>query len=104
MLSFQHTDYLIALAAIPLMLLLYFLVLKWKQQTVKKIGDAKLVAEIIKNHSPRKFALKFVLILAAFAMGVLALANPRSPKGAEQVTRNGIDVMIALDVSKSMLA
>jgi len=104
MLSFQHINYLIALAAIPLMLLLYFLVLHWKRKTINKIGDAQLVTEIIKNHSPQKFALKFVLILVAFTMGVLALANPRSPKGAEQVTRNGIDVMIALDVSKSMLA
>ncbi|MBK6380489.1 MAG: VWA domain-containing protein [Chitinophagaceae bacterium] len=104
MLAFQHTDYLIALAAIPLLLLLYFFVLNWKKKTIKKIGDANLVTEMIKNHSPQKFALKFVLILIAFAAGVFALANLRSPKGMEQVNRNGIDVMIALDVSKSMLA
>ncbi len=103
-LSFQHTEYLIVLAAIPLLLMLYFFVLNWKKRTIKKIGDAKLVAEMIKNHSPQKFALKFVLILVAFAAGVFALANLRSPKGMEQVNRNGIDVMIALDVSKSMLA
>lgn len=104
MLSFQHTDYLIALAAIPLLLILYFFVLNWKKRTIKKIGDANLVAEMIKNHSPQKFALKFILILVAFAAGVFALANLRSPKGVEKVNRNGIDVMIALDVSKSMLA
>ena len=103
-LSFQHTDYLIALAAIPLLLLLYFYVLNWKKKTIKKIGDANLVREMIKNHSPQKFALKFILILVAFAAGVFAVANLRSPKGMEQVNRNGIDVMIALDVSKSMLA
>ena len=103
-LNFQHTDYLIALAAIPLLLVLYFFVLNWKKKTIKKIGDSNLVAEIIKNHSPQKFALKFVLILVAFAAGVFAVANLRSPKGMEQVNRNGIDVMIALDVSKSMLA
>ncbi len=102
--NFQHTYYLIALAAIPLLLVLYFFVLKWKKRTIKKIGDANLVAEMIKNHSPQKFALKFILILIAFAAGVFALANLRSPKGMEQVNRNGIDVMIALDVSKSMLA
>jgi tetratricopeptide (TPR) repeat protein len=101
---FQHTEYLIALAAIPLLLILYFFVLYWKKRTIKKIGDANLVKEMIKNHSPQKFALKFVLILVAFGLGVLALANPRSPKGVEQVNRNGIDVMIAMDVSKSMLA
>jgi Ca-activated chloride channel family protein len=102
--GFQHTEYLIALAAIPVMLLLYFFVLYWKKRTIRKIGDANLVKEMIKNHSPQKFALKFVLVLAAFALGAFALANPRSPKGVEQVNRNGIDVMIALDVSKSMLA
>ena len=104
MLSFQHTGYLIALAAIPLMGALFFFVLNRKKRTMKKIGDPDLVAELIKNHAPQKFALKFVLILAAFMLGVLALANLRSPKGVEQVNRNGIDVMIALDVSKSMLA
>ena len=104
MFSFQHTQYLIALAAIPLLLILYFFVLNWKKRTVKKIGDAKLVAELVKSHSPQKFALKFVLMLVAFSLGVFALANLRLPKGVEQVNRNGIDVMIALDVSKSMLA
>jgi tetratricopeptide (TPR) repeat protein len=104
MFSFQHIQYLIVLAAIPLLLILYFFVLNWKKRTVKKIGDANLVQEMIKNHSPQKFALKFVLVLIAFAAGVFALANLRSPKGMEQVNRNGIDVMIALDVSKSMLA
>ncbi len=104
MLSFQHTGYLIALAAVPLLGALFFFVLSRKKRTIKKIGDPNLVAELIKNHAPQKFALKFVLILAAFTLGVLALANLRSPKGVEQVNRNGIDVMIALDVSKSMLA
>lgn len=103
-LNFQHIDYLIVLAAIPLLLILYFFVLNWKKKTIKKIGDANLVREMIRNHSPQKFALKFVLILVAFVAGVFALANLRSPKGMEQVNRNGIDVMIALDVSKSMLA
>lgn len=103
-LSFQYTHYLIILAVIPLLLLLYFFVLNWKKRTIKKIGDANLVAELTKNHSPQKFALKIVFLLIAIAAGVFALANLRSPKGMEQVKRNGIDVMIALDVSKSMLA
>ena len=57
-----------------------------------------------KIYAPQKFALKFMLVLIAITSGVFALANLRSPKGMEQVSRNGIDVMIALDVSKSMLA
>lgn len=103
-LSFQHIEYFIVLAAIPLLLVLYMVVLNWKKRTIKKIGDENLVKELIKNYSPRRFALKFVLILIAFSVGVFALVNPRSPKGVEKVNRNGIDVMIAIDVSKSMLA
>jgi Ca-activated chloride channel family protein len=102
--NFQHIEYLIALAVIPLLLIFYFFVLNWKKMTIKKIGDANLVKEMIRNYAPQKFALKFLLVLMAITSGVFALANLRSPKGMEQVSRNGIDVMIALDVSKSMLA
>jgi len=104
MLSFQHIEYLIVLAVVPLLLLLYFLVLRWKKKTIRKIGDANLVKEMIKNYSPQRFALKFTLVIFAFILCAFALANLRSPKGVEQVNRNGIDIMIALDVSKSMLA
>ncbi|MEO6254196.1 MAG: VWA domain-containing protein [Ferruginibacter sp.] len=104
MFSFQHIDYLIVLAAVPLLLVLYFFVLYWKKKTIRKIGDANLVKEMIKNYSPQKFALKFLLTVAAFVLCAFALANLRSPKGVEKVDRNGIDIIIALDVSKSMLA
>jgi tetratricopeptide (TPR) repeat protein len=102
--SFQHTDYLLALAALPILTVLYFLVLAWKKKTIKKIGDERLVKELIKNYSPQKFAIKFLLVLVAFAAAVFGLANLRSAKGSEKISRNGIDIMVALDVSKSMLA
>jgi len=104
MFRFQHIEYLFVLAAVPLLLFLYFFVLNWKKKTAGKIGDERLVKEMIKDYSPKKFTLKFVLIVTAFMLGVLALANLRSPKGVEKVNRNGIDIMIALDVSKSMMA
>ena len=101
---FQHINYLAALAIIPVLMLLYFLLLRWKKKTIQKIGDERLVHAITKSYSPKRFTQKFLLICLAFAIGVLALANLRSPQGSEKVNRNGIDVMIALDVSKSMLA
>lgn len=104
MFRFQHIEYFLALAAIPVLGLLYFLLLNWKKKTIKKIGDKRLVSEMISNYSPQRFALKFIIILLAFAASVCALANLRSRAGVEKVSRNGIDVMIALDVSKSMLA
>jgi tetratricopeptide (TPR) repeat protein len=104
MFRFQHIEYFFALAAIPVLVALYFIVLNWKKKTIKKIGDERLVKEMIKNYSPQRFAIKFILIVTAFTSAVFALANLRTPQGAEKVSRNGIDVMIALDVSKSMLA
>jgi len=84
--------------------LLYVFVLRSKKNTIKKIGDPALVNQLIKDYSPAKFLIKFVLIVTAFVAGIIALANPRMPKGTTIVNRSGIDVMIALDVSKSMLA
>ncbi len=104
MIKFKYSEYLIILTALPILIFLYFLVLKWKKKTIKKIGDERLVKEMIKNFSAHRFALKFLLIIIAFVSAVFALANLRSPQGSEKVSRNGIDVMIALDVSKSMLA
>ncbi|HRI24118.1 MAG TPA: VWA domain-containing protein [Ferruginibacter sp.] len=104
MLRFQHTFYLLGLAAVPLLLLLYFFVIRWKRKTIRKIGDERLVKELIRTYSPQRYAVKFLLLVLAFAMGVLALANLRKPGGVEKVNRNGVDIMIALDVSKSMLA
>ncbi len=104
MISFQHIEYLLALAAIPLMVIIYFILLRWKKSTIKKIGDKALVNQLIGSYSASKFALKFVLVIVGFAAAVIALANPRLPQGNTTVNRSGIDVMIALDVSKSMLA
>ena len=104
MIHFQHIEYLLALAFVPLMILLYVFVISNKKKTIKKIGDPALVNQLISAYSPSKFRIKFILILLAFTVGIIALANPRKPRGTTMVNRNGIDVMIALDVSKSMLA
>lgn len=63
-----------------------------------------MINELTKNHSPRKALLKFSLFTLAFALGCIALANPRVPDDASAEMRRGIDAVIALDVSNSMLA
>jgi tetratricopeptide (TPR) repeat protein len=104
MLELEHPEYLLALLGLPIMITLYFFILNWKKKVVAKIGDEALVKELIKDYSPKKFLIKFVLIAIAFTIGVIALANPRIPTGAVKESYTGIDVMIALDVSNSMLA
>lgn len=101
---FQHTEYLIALAAIPLVVLLYAQLLYWKKNTTKKIGDPKLVQALIANYSPINFLLKFLFFALALAAIIVAAANLQKPGVMENIQRRGVDVVIAMDVSKSMLA
>jgi Ca-activated chloride channel family protein len=102
--QFQYTELLWLFIALAVFVFLFFLLLRWKRKTVRKIGDKKLVKQLIKNFSSRLFLLKFILFSLAFALGVVAVANLRKPGTADNIARKGIDVVIALDVSRSMLA
>lgn len=86
------------------MAVLFFFYISWKKKKAKIIGDAILVQQLTSNYSPQKFAIKFCLFAVAFGLLVLALANPRRTVGSSNIKRNGIDVLFALDVSRSMLA
>jgi len=92
------------LAIVPLLILLYILLIRWKIRTVRKIGDEKLIRLLIADYSPRRFLVKFLLVLTAFTLTGLGVANLRYPKQVEQIQRQGVDVILVLDVSKSMLA
>lgn len=102
--QFQHKEYIWLLGGIIVFLLLLFLLLRWKTRVTKRLGDPKLVKLLIANYSPGLFLLKFILLIVAFAAGVVAVMNLRKPAADETSSRKGIDVVIALDVSKSMLA
>jgi tetratricopeptide (TPR) repeat protein len=104
MLHFQYTEYLLSLAAIPVILLLYFLLLRWKRKAAEKIGDPSLVRRLTKGFSSKKFNGKLILFLTGFALCGLGVAGLVIPDGTQKVNLKGMDVMIALDVSKSMLA
>ena len=102
--QFQYKVFLWLLTAVVIFAVLFFLLLKWKRKTTIKIGDQRLVMQLIRNFSPRLFATKFILFSVAFALGVIAVANLRKPGSSDNITRKGIDVVVALDVSRSMLS
>lgn len=79
-------------------------IIYWKKNTIKKIGDPKLVQALIATYSPLNFLLKFIFFAAALAVVIMAAANLQQPGAMENVQRKGVDVVIAMDVSKSMLA
>src|SRR5665213_3268422 len=104
MLHFQYTEYFLTLTIIPVLILLYFMLKRWKRNTSKKIGDSVLVDQLTKNYSAKKFLSKFILFLIGFSLCGFALASLVEPDGTQKIQRRGIDIMITLDVSKSMLA
>ena len=102
--QYQHPELIMGLMALPFIGLLFWYVLRWKNSVTSKIGDERLVKELTRNHSPIKYILKFGFALLAFTSVIVALVNPISAGNMDKVERKGVDVMIALDVSNSMLA
>lgn len=104
MLAFQNTGFLFGLLVlIPLALLFYFVV-RWKTKVKKEMGDPELVNALTADYSPKFYSYKFLAILAALALCIIGAANIRTPKAGNTGARSGVDVMVALDVSNSMLA
>ncbi len=104
MIRFEHTEHLLLLLLIPVLVLLFRAVLRWKKATIKKIGDEKLVKQLIYGFSHRRYLIRFIVVLLSFGCLIIAAANLQSATPAEKISRRGIDIMIALDVSRSMLA
>ncbi|MGN6617249.1 MAG: VWA domain-containing protein [Ilyomonas sp.] len=104
MLTFQNIEYLLALIVLIPLTLLFVRVLVWKKKVKKALGDAPLVDALTKNYSDRLYKLKFYILFAALVFGILASANLRKPSASGNDKAAGIDVMVALDVSKSMLS
>jgi Ca-activated chloride channel family protein len=104
MLRFQHSEYLWALALLLVLQLAFLSISWWKRRSIRKLGDPVLVEKLFTGYSRRRFSLRFLLVFLAFFFAVLGLANMQKGSRMEKITRKGVDVVIALDVSKSMLA
>ena len=102
--TFQYTYFLYLLALLPIMLIVFLYARGRKKKTIKKIGDELLVKQLLAGYKASSYITKFLFLFLAMGLLVLAFANPRIVTGNNQGTRNGVDVMIAVDVSKSMLA
>ena len=104
MFRIEHTEYLVGLAGLPILLALLWLLLQWKKKTAARMGDPALISLLIDSFSSVRFLVKAALVLLAFIIIVLGAANLQKPGSMENVQRKGVDVMLVLDVSKSMLA
>lgn len=93
-----------ALGIIPVIILLFLALQFWRYKAQSKFADKKLLKRLSPNRSIFKGALKVVVLSLAFLCLTLALVNPKIGTKLETVKREGVDIVFALDVSKSMLA
>lgn len=101
---FEQPLYLWLFCLIPLGVLAYMRYCKQQQNMRNKIGQYKTIAPLLKESIPGRQHLKFGMLLAACCFAIVGLANIQQKDAVQEVERKGIDVVFALDVSKSMLA
>lgn len=104
MYRFQHSQHLYFLIGLLLFGLLYGLLLYWRKSKLQSLGDTLLVQQQVMGWIPGRLTLRFIFVAISFAALVIGWANLQKGSGVEKTERKGSDVMIALDVSKSMLA
>ncbi|HNB80484.1 MAG TPA: VWA domain-containing protein [Chitinophagaceae bacterium] len=104
MLRFQHPQYFWLLLPGVVLAALYWLQWRHRRRIMRQLGTEDRIQKLMPGFSATRFHWKAALFLLAFIIGVIGIANLQSGARTEKVERKGIDVMIALDVSKSMLA
>lgn len=104
MYQLEEPIYFYLLLAIPAVVVLFLLVLFWKYRTQKKFADNRLLRKLSPDRSTFKSMLKITVFCLALTSLAFALVNPKIGTKLETVKREGVDVVFALDVSKSMLA
>ena len=104
MFRFAHIEFLWLLLAIPVLVALHIWITRRKRQQLQQFGDPELMAELMPNASKIRPHVKFALMLTALALLIIGIARPQYGTKEQTVKRQGIEVMIALDISNSMLA
>lgn len=103
MFRFEEPTYLYLLLLIPLLLGLYVYSVWRSRRNLRTYGDPELLAQLMPSLSKSRPNFKFCLLLAAVALFCVLLARPQFGAKLETVKREGVEVMIALDISNSML-
>jgi len=104
MIQFGHKEFFWAFLLLLVFVLLYGLYRRWRKRAVKSLGDPELVGKMMLHRSGFKAGYRFVMLLLALFFLIAGIIDPKVGSRLETVKRKGIDLMVALDVSNSMLA
>jgi Ca-activated chloride channel family protein len=101
---FANPEYLYLLLMLPVIILLWILNQFRKKRALRKLGDPDLVLKLIPDISGARPLIKMIILSFAFIFMIIVLARPQFGSKMEEVKRQGVEVIIALDVSNSMMA
>ena len=104
MFRFEDPIYLYLLAVIPVLVIIRLLMVHQQKKRLRRFGDPALVRELMPNVSRFRPAVKFYLLLAALSLLIVMVARPQFGTKISHEKRTGIETIIAMDVSNSMLA
>ena len=104
MFRFANIEMLWLLITIPAFVLAYILYTKRKQRQLTDFGDPELIQQLMPDASKSRTLWKFALSMAALVLLIVAAARPQYGQKEKTIKRQGIEVMVALDISNSMLA
>jgi Ca-activated chloride channel family protein len=104
MLRFVNQEYLYALLLLPVLLAFFLWSRRRKRKALERFGNLHLLDKLMVSYSPARQRLKMFLVLASLFFFLIALARPQIGTKLEEVKRRGIDIIVAVDVSLSMLA
>lgn len=104
MFRFEEPSYLYFLLLLPLLLVFYLYSNYHRRKAIRKFGDPELLKQLMPAASKYRPDVKFFLVLVAIGLFAVLLARPQFGSKLETVKRQGVEVIIALDISNSMLA
>lgn len=104
MFQLENKYYLYALVLIPVFVVVFLLLNRWRKKVLTRYGSLDIIQQLFPDVSKTKRNWKFVLFTLAFALVILGIVNPQVGTKLEEVQRKGADLMICLDVSNSMNA
>ena len=104
MLRYEHIEYLNLLFTIPLLLIAIVIFGNWRKKALKAFGDNDLVNRLMINFSKKRKIIKNLLFILMLIFLIIGISNPQIGTKIEEVKREGVDLIIAIDLSNSMMA
>mgnify|MGYP000445182871 FL=1 len=104
MIQFDEKIYFYLLLVLPVLVVVFVLLQIWKRSAQKKFASLPLLKKLTPTKSKFKSTLKLIVFLLGLSLLILGLVNPKIGTKLETVKREGVDIVFAVDVSKSMLA